>query len=176
MAAWLAKPLYPITCGDLGTTAQEVENNLYKISAQAEAWDCVLLPDETDVFLAQRSKSELKRNAIVSVFLCILEYYKGLLFLTTNRVGSFDEAFISRIHLSLYYPGLNKSQNLAIWEMNLEKTQNRKGPAMEIEKNEILQWANEHFVENTRNGTADRFGMLVRPPSCLQNMMPRNRD
>jgi hypothetical protein len=33
-----------------------------------------------------------------------LEFYDGILFLTTNRVGSFDDAFISRIHVQLYYP------------------------------------------------------------------------
>lgn len=31
-----------------------------------------------------------------------LEYYKGVLILTTNRIGTFDEAFKSRIHLSLF--------------------------------------------------------------------------
>src|SRR4051794_28771603 len=30
-----------------------------------------------------------------------MEYYAGILFLTTNRVGDFDEAFTSRIHVSL---------------------------------------------------------------------------
>jgi hypothetical protein len=37
------------------------------------------------------------------VFLRVLEYYSGILFLTTNRVGIMDEAFKSRIHVSLYY-------------------------------------------------------------------------
>jgi hypothetical protein len=41
---------------------------------------------------------------IVSVFPRVLEYYEGILFLTTNRVGVFDETFKSRIHLPLYYP------------------------------------------------------------------------
>lgn len=60
------KPLFPITCGDLGLTPQEVEGSLRKIFQLAQVWDCVLLLDEADVFLAQRTKTDLKRNALVS--------------------------------------------------------------------------------------------------------------
>lgn len=66
VAASLRKPLFPITCGDLGTSATEIENGLYVVFSQAEAWDCVLLLDEADVFLAQRTRTDLDRNAIVS--------------------------------------------------------------------------------------------------------------
>jgi hypothetical protein len=57
------------------------------------------------------------------VFLRVLEYYSGILFLTTNRVGTLDEAFKSRIHVSLYYPPLDKQQTLEIFEVNLKKLQ-----------------------------------------------------
>lgn len=49
------------------------------------------------------------------VFLRILEYFEGLLILTTNRVGRFDEAFKSRIQLALGYPNLNERQREKIW-------------------------------------------------------------
>lgn len=52
--------------------------------------------------MAKRTRDDYGRNATVSVFLRMLEYYKGILFLTTNRIGTFDEAFKSRIHLSLF--------------------------------------------------------------------------
>ena len=97
------KPLFVITCGDLGLTPDDVESSLKNVFRLAHLWDCVLLLDEADVFLSQRSKHDMNRNALVSVFLRVLEYYNGLLFLTTNRVGTIDEAFKSRIHLSLYY-------------------------------------------------------------------------
>ncbi|CEN62310.1 Putative AAA family ATPase [Aspergillus calidoustus] len=64
----------------------------------------VLLLDEADVFRSQRQASGLQRNSLVSVFLRVLEYYSGILFLTTNRVGNMGEAFESRIHINLYYP------------------------------------------------------------------------
>ena len=57
------------------------------------------------------------------VFLRILEYYKGVLFLTTNRVSTFDPAFESRIHLKLHYPDLNVTARKAIWATLLQKSQ-----------------------------------------------------
>lgn len=60
------KPLFPITCGDLGLTPREVEESLKGIFQLAQLWDCVLLLDEADVFLSQRTKTDLTRNALVS--------------------------------------------------------------------------------------------------------------
>lgn len=64
------KPLFSITCGDLGFSPADVESNLSEIFRLAHLWDCVLLLDEADVFLAQRTKQDLKRNALVSGKLC----------------------------------------------------------------------------------------------------------
>lgn len=99
VAEYTGRPLFAITCGDIGETAKDVETNLDRCFQMAHRWGCVLLLDEADVFLAKRGKADLKRNALVSVFLRVLEYYAGILFLTTNRVGTFDEAFKSRIHM-----------------------------------------------------------------------------
>lgn len=60
------KPLFPITCGDLGFTADSVETSLNEIFRLAHLWDCVLLLDEADVFITQRNKNDLQRNALVS--------------------------------------------------------------------------------------------------------------
>jgi AAA+ superfamily predicted ATPase len=75
----------------------------------------VVLLDEADVFLEERDMKDLNRNALVSVFLRALEYYDGILILTSNRVGAFDEAFKSRIQLSLHYENLGVSQRRKIW-------------------------------------------------------------
>ncbi|MCJ1462583.1 hypothetical protein MMC07_001185 [Pseudocyphellaria aurata] len=153
VAASLGRPLFPITCGDLGTSATQIETGLYEIFAQAEAWGCVLLLDEADVFLAQRTRTDLDRNAVVSVFLRVLEYYKGILFLTSNRVGAFDEAFKSRIHLSLYFPCLNRDQTRAIFNMNLDRTEKRKGRAMTVDRVGVMDFALRHFDENKKRNT-----------------------
>lgn len=50
------------------------------------------------------------------VFLRLLEYYKGVIFLTTNRGGMIDRAFQSRIALVIQYPVLDASAKRHIWE------------------------------------------------------------
>jgi hypothetical protein len=52
--------------GDLGTTASEVEKALETSFNLASRWSCVLLLDEADVFLAERSRLEFTRNGLVS--------------------------------------------------------------------------------------------------------------
>jgi hypothetical protein len=102
-----------------------------------------------------------------------LEYYAGILFLTTNRVGSFDEAFKSRIHISLYYPPLEERPTIEVWKMNLRRTKDRMHKRLartdegeedktvgeediegkdkirfKIDKKEILAFAKDHFNRN----------------------------
>ena len=49
------------------------------------------------------------------VFLRILEYHDGILILTSNRVGLFDEGFKSRIQLSVHYESLSPNTRLKVW-------------------------------------------------------------
>ncbi|KAI0484853.1 hypothetical protein GGR56DRAFT_662775 [Xylariaceae sp. FL0804] len=109
------KPLYRVTCGDIGTEASAVEKYLETVLYLGKTWDCVLLLDEADVFLEERTMADLQRNSLVSVFLRILEYYEGILILTSNRVGTFDEAFKSRIQVAVHYDNLTKKSRKAIW-------------------------------------------------------------
>jgi AAA+ superfamily predicted ATPase len=109
------KPLYRVTCADVGTQAEDVERYLQSVFILGKRWNCVVLLDEADVFLEQRGLEDLRRNALVSVFIRVLEYYEGILVLTSNRVGTFDEAFKSRIQLALHYPSLGQPQRMQIW-------------------------------------------------------------
>ena len=154
-------PLFPITCGDLGLTAESVETELSEKFHLAQLWDCILLLDEADVFLAQRTRDNIKRNSLVSVFLRVLEYYTGILFLTTNRVGAFDEAFKSRIHLPLYFPPLGERQTLSIWSMNLERTLQRKKESLTVDKDEIMDFAMRHY-KSSREKKANWNGRQIR--------------
>ncbi|TQS33202.1 hypothetical protein Golomagni_06460, partial [Golovinomyces magnicellulatus] len=109
------RPLYPVTCGDIGTEPEAVEDYLESVLHIGKTWGCVVLLDEADVFLEQRSLEDLRRNALVSVFLRVLEYYEGILILTSNRVGTFDEAFKSRIQLAIHYQNLDLAKRIRIW-------------------------------------------------------------
>jgi hypothetical protein len=53
---------------------------------------------------------------MVAVFLRTLEYYDGILILTSNRVGTFDAAFTSRIQVALYYDPLTAASRRKIWQ------------------------------------------------------------
>ena len=110
------KPLYRVTCGDVGTDPEQVEKYLGSVLDLGKKWDCVVLLDEADVYLEERSLDNLQRNALVSVFLRQLEYNNGILILTSNRVGTFDEAFKSRIQLALHYEDLTMPQRKQIWD------------------------------------------------------------
>ncbi|KAH7026713.1 AAA family ATPase [Microdochium trichocladiopsis] len=115
VAEFAEKPLLRVTCGDVGAVAGVVERKLQSSFYLGKKWDCVVLLDEADVFLEERDMKDLNRNALVSVFLRELEYHDGILNLTSNRVGTFEEAFKSRIQLSLHYENLGITQRRKIW-------------------------------------------------------------
>lgn len=50
-----------------------------------------------------------------------MEYYRGILFLTTNRVKAFDEAFLSRIHVALHFRELTDASKAQVWAAFIAK-------------------------------------------------------
>ncbi|CEI60116.1 unnamed protein product [Fusarium venenatum] len=141
IAELFKKPLFQITCGDLGTTAREVEVELEKNFALASRWGCILLLDEADVFLSARNRMDFVRNGLVA----------GILFLTTNRIGDFDEAFASRVHVSLYYPELDEQKTIRVFELNLDLIQDRfkqQGREIRYDSSSIQDFARQHFLKH----------------------------
>ncbi|KAI1108790.1 P-loop containing nucleoside triphosphate hydrolase protein [Nemania sp. NC0429] len=112
----LNRPLYSISGGELSTDVTVLEESLNKIFDLAKRWDAVSLLDEADVLLCKRSSAEMDRNAVVAVFLRKLEYFQGVLILTTNRKQDFDDAFKSRIHVTISFPNLSNDSRSAIWK------------------------------------------------------------
>jgi SpoVK/Ycf46/Vps4 family AAA+-type ATPase len=108
-------PLYMLAASDLGSSSTEVESKLSNVLEMCQKWNAVLLIDEADVFLEERASHDLERNKLVSIFLRILEYYSGVLFLTTNRAAKIDPAFQSRIHISMTYSELSPSSRRHVW-------------------------------------------------------------
>ncbi|KAH7092408.1 hypothetical protein FB567DRAFT_237317 [Paraphoma chrysanthemicola] len=122
MAEEMKIPLYMMSAGDLGFDPRKVETKLQDILEMCSRWNAILLLDEADVFLEQRSLHELERNKLVSIFLRVLEYYEGTMFLTTNRVQTFDPAFQSRIHISLDYQELSIESRKTVWRNFLDSS------------------------------------------------------
>jgi ATP-dependent Clp protease ATP-binding subunit ClpA len=50
-----------------------------------------------------------------------MEYYRGLLFLTTNRIASIDDAFLSRVHIVIGYEPLTDDDREKIWNNFFDK-------------------------------------------------------
>ena len=134
IAEVLKKPLYSVSVGELGTTPEHLEESLREILDMALEWDAVILIDEADIFLEARDENDIHRNAMVGIFLRLLEYHQGVMFLTTNRVKTFDEAFYSRISVSLEYPEHNSGSRYRIWNNLL----NAAGIEMSDEDKRIL--------------------------------------
>lgn len=113
-AELIERPIYSVHAGTLGTDAAAIEGNLRRVFNQARRLNCVLLLDECDVFVAAR-KDDIHQNAIVAEFLRTLEYYEGLMFLTTNRPNDIDDAIISRTAAVIAYDYPSATDTAAIW-------------------------------------------------------------
>lgn len=111
----LRRPLYSISVGELGTDPDQLEERLREILDLATVWDAVLLLDEADIFLEARDEKDVLRNAMVGVFLRLLEYHQGVLFLTTNRVRNIDRAFYSRISVAIGFTKADLEKRMKVW-------------------------------------------------------------
>ncbi|KAJ7894836.1 P-loop containing nucleoside triphosphate hydrolase protein [Mycena olivaceomarginata] len=131
------RPLYVIGGGDLGTRAADLDASLERVFDVATAWKAIVLIDEADVFLERRSLHDLERNAMVAVFLRHVEYYRGILFLTTNRVQAFDEAFLSRIHVALHFGELSEASRAQVWRAFVARTSTSTTGGMPIDEAQI---------------------------------------
>jgi SpoVK/Ycf46/Vps4 family AAA+-type ATPase len=117
-----AKPLVVVSVAEIGLDASRAERNLERLFNLATKWEAILLVDEADVFLETRgATSSASRNALVSVLLRVLEYYRGIIILTTNRIKSIDVAVISRIHLAIRYQDLQPPQMQSIFKYFLDQ-------------------------------------------------------
>lgn len=112
----IEKPLYTVQCSQLGLDVKQIESNLGDILSKAARWGAILLIDEADVYIRQRGE-DINQNAIVGVFLRLIEYYPGILFMTSNRGDVIDDAIISRATAWIRYELPDKSQLRSIWEV-----------------------------------------------------------
>lgn len=113
-------PLYVVQCSQLGTDEKDVEKQLTKVLSRASRWRAILLIDEADVYVHARG-TDLQQNAIVGVFLRVLEHYRGVLFLTSNRSTIIDDAIMSRGTAWIRYEYPSPGQLLAIWQVLAEQ-------------------------------------------------------
>ena len=116
----IQRPLYRVHSGQLGLNVVEMEQALKETLTRAQRWGAVMLIDEADVYIKRRDDN-IAANAVVGVFLRVLEYFNGLLFLTTNRVNDIDEAIISRCIALIKYHPPGRDDRRRIWQVMNEQ-------------------------------------------------------
>ncbi|MCE1237160.1 MAG: ATP-binding protein [Hyphomicrobiales bacterium] len=116
----VGRPLYRVHSGQLGLDVAQMEQALKEALTRAQRWGAVMLIDEADVYIKRR-RDDLRMNAVVGVFLRVLEYFNGLLFLTTNRVDDIDEAIVSRCIALIKYHAPDAADRTRIWRVMAEQ-------------------------------------------------------
>lgn len=115
------RPLFYLQAEDLGINAAALGANVKRVFEMATDWDAVILLDEADVFMAERNPNDIHRNELVSIFLRELEYFRGIIFLTTNLYQTIDTAFRSRVSLHLLFQPLAAPARETVWRNFLER-------------------------------------------------------
>lgn len=110
----MKRPLYCVQCSQLGTSESELEKKLQTVLGRATRWKAILLIDEADVYIHERG-DDIQQNAIVGVFLRVLEYYRGVLFMTSNRGTVVDDAIMSRATAWIQYTYPDAERLKRIW-------------------------------------------------------------
>ncbi|MFV9684431.1 AAA family ATPase [Pseudomonas sp. NY15367] len=126
-ARWLAdslgKPLLVKRASDLiGSLVGETERNLAAAFQQAEKDEAVLLLDEVDSFLQNRSKARCSWEVTaVNEMLTQMESYEGLFIASTNLMEDLDEAALRRFGLKVNFKALRPQQIGQLFQAHLKE-------------------------------------------------------
>ena len=112
----MKRPLYVVQCSQLGLNPDEIETQLNRVLRRAEKWKAILLLDEADVYVMKRG-ANIEQNAIVGVFLRVMEYFDGILVLTTNRGECVDDAIRSRCIAEIPYTIPLEAERPKLWHL-----------------------------------------------------------
>ncbi|KAJ4310313.1 hypothetical protein N0V84_011030 [Fusarium piperis] len=115
------RPLLSLSVADLGTEEVQMEKRLMKWLSRVAIWGAIVLIDEAKVYMEQREPGQTGRNALVT----------GLLFLTSNGIGLFDEAAMSRIRLAVQYTRPTDAERTEIWRKLFDKLEQDQGSGFE---------------------------------------------
>jgi len=127
-----------------------------------------VLIDEAEVYLEQRQSKDLARNALVTAFLRTMEYFPGLLFLTTNGIGLFDEAIMSRIHLAIRYKKPTDDQRREIWNSLFNKLARDQRAEMAREEGKVQE--REHRKDISLEKDSEPRSLFIRIEDSAQRL------
>lgn len=179
------KALFSTSMSELNkfNSASYFERRLADVLRLATTWKAVVLLDEADVFLEARrdeSPDAAERNALVAVFLRHLEYFSGIVILTTNRIHVFDAAMKSRVHLAIGYKEPDDSTRRLIWSQHLDKVPAEdKGSDIEQALDELAsERLNGREISNAINTacTLARYSSVPLQLAHIQQVLGVRRD
>jgi len=124
LASSLEKDLYRV---DLSSVVNkyigETEKNLNQLFSRAEELDVVLLLDEGDALLTQRTAVQTSNdryaNLETNFLLQRIESYEGIVVITTNAGSRIDSAFQRRIDVVVEFRPPDAVERWAIWQLHL---------------------------------------------------------
>ena len=128
VASWLATKLgLPLYRVDLASVVSkyigETEKNLATLLAKAEQAEIVLLFDEADSLFGKRTEikdsNDRFANSQTNYLLQRIEFYKGIVLLTSNSRGRFDAAFTRRLDKIIDFPLPGPEERRALWQTHL---------------------------------------------------------
>ncbi len=104
----------------------ETEKNLNQVFARAEELDVILLLDEGDALLTQRTSvhtsNDRYANLETNFLLQRLESFEGILIVTTNAGDRIDGAFQRRMDVVIDFAPPDAAARWAIWQLHLPPT------------------------------------------------------
>lgn len=104
----------------------ETERNLNQVLSRAEELDVVLLLDEGDALMTNRTDvrnaNDRYANLETNYLLQRLEVYEGIVIITTNAGNRIDNAFLRRIDAIIDFAQPGAAERWQIWQSHLPAT------------------------------------------------------
>lgn len=124
LAAELGMDLYRVDLASvINKYIGETEKNLHRVLSRAEEMDIVLLLDEGDALLGNRtevkSSNDRYANLETNYLLQRLETYSGIILVTTNAAQNIDSAFQRRMDVVVHFVPPGADERYAIWLLHL---------------------------------------------------------
>lgn len=92
------------------------ERNIKSAFEKAHGGKAVILIDECDSLITDRSRVGMILAAQINSLLTALERHEGIVIFTTNRLGALDPAFERRLSLKVEFPMPNAEYRAKIWQ------------------------------------------------------------
>ena len=124
LAAELGMDLYRVDLASvINKYIGETEKNLHRVLSRAEELDVILLLDEGDSLLGNRtevkSSNDRYANLETNYLLQRLEHYQGIVIVTSNAAQNIDNAFQRRMDVVVNFTPPLADERQAIWQLHL---------------------------------------------------------